>query len=185
VDKRRAPRTRKRIVCSLEVGGSRHSGIVLDVSAGGLFVQTSASPAVDTPVRVLLDLTQPRETVALETRVARKRVVPPRLVAVAQGGLGLEIREAPDAFFRFVERLQPGERPIAERNPRAARGRARAAGRGAAPAPEARRFRVRMGQRRGNRSRYLTVAAPSAEEAQLRALAQIGDGWKVLGCEIA
>ena len=51
------PRVRKRIPCELAVGGDRHRGLVLNVSRGGLYVQTHAEAQVGSLVGV--DLAPP------------------------------------------------------------------------------------------------------------------------------
>lgn len=99
----RKSRTKKRIACGIRIAGRRYSGIVLDVSVRGLFVQTNASPEVGSDVEV--DLTPPGRTgerITLRARVARKRKVPPRLLTVAKGGVGLQVLKAPAAYDEFV-----------------------------------------------------------------------------------
>ena len=41
----RAPRKKKRISCEIISSNSRYTGIVIDISATGLFVQTNVKPA--------------------------------------------------------------------------------------------------------------------------------------------
>jgi hypothetical protein len=115
MEKRRAKRTRKRLPCVLHVGSSRHSGVVVDVSATGLFVQTSASSPPGTTGALELNLPGYPERFRLEVTVARTKAVPPRLRTVAQGGLGLKILQAPEEYYGYVDRLQPREEERAEK----------------------------------------------------------------------
>ena len=74
----------------------------MDVSSTGLFVQTSAKPKPGDDVRIELTLPgQPRPTL-LHATVVRVRMVPPQLLAVAQGGIGLQLQNPPEEYFVFV-----------------------------------------------------------------------------------
>jgi hypothetical protein len=169
------------------VGSQRYSGVILDLSATGFFVQTIAKPAPQDRVTVEISVPGQREPVRVEARVARLRVVPPQLMNVAHGGIGLRITNAPEAYFGFLGALMPepatpetataslapsGPAPSPAVPPEARAEAARGAGE--------RAFRVRLSQNGGRRSRTLRCFAPSAEEAAARALAEIGEGWSML-----
>ncbi len=94
------------MVCTVTIGGRRHSGVVLDVSARGLFIQTNAKPTADEPVMVEMSVPNQKETLRLNARVRRVKVVPPQLLTVAQGGLGLEVENAPEAFYALLAGVQ-------------------------------------------------------------------------------
>jgi hypothetical protein len=93
---------KKRIACALTIKGVRQHGIVLDLSSRGLFVQTSAKPAPGDSVRIELTLPGTSKPIVLDATVARVRMVPPALLAVAQGGIGLLLQNPPEEFFVFV-----------------------------------------------------------------------------------
>ena len=98
---------KKRIACALWIKGVRQHGIVLDLSSKGLFVQTSAKPTPGDSVRIELTLPgQPRPTTLMAT-VARVRMVPPALLSVAQGGIGLLLQ-----IFLRLSRALPDVRMI-------------------------------------------------------------------------
>jgi hypothetical protein len=162
--------------CQLLVESRWSSGLVLDLSPSGLFIQTHAK----TREGQRFDLSVSREEgepMQLVVEVVRKKVVPPRLVTVAQGGVGVRILSAPEDYYRYLERLG-----IAGAAPQPRRSRARAAA--AVPEPEALlRFRVRVSQTSGPRSRRVEVSAADADAARDLALEEIGDGWKVLDVE--
>ena len=103
MDKRSAPRHKRRMTCELRYDGSKASGIVLDLSSSGLFVQTSARPAPNCIVVVHLEARGNAPVLDLRTRVARQKRVPPRLAGLDPPGLGLQILDAPDAYFKLVE----------------------------------------------------------------------------------
>ena len=105
VNKRREPRMKKRIACALWIKGVRQHGIVLDLSSKGLFVQTSAKPAPGESVRLELVLPGQSKPTSLMATVARVRTVPPALLTVAQGGIGLQLQNPPEEYFVFVGKV--------------------------------------------------------------------------------
>jgi hypothetical protein len=161
VRRQRAERSKKRMGCGVWVEKSRHAGIVLDISATGLFIQTSASPQLGALISVELVVPGSAAPLRIEGRVARKKVVPPQLVTVAQGGVGVRIESAPEDYYTLLAQMQPNT------------------------AAATRRFRVRLRQIRGSRSRALEISAASEEDARRKAVAQAGEGWQVLACELA
>jgi Tfp pilus assembly protein PilZ len=172
-DRRKVERTRKRMACQLVHGRQRFSGVVLDVSASGLFVQTKAKPGLGEAVSVEIAIPGEREPIRLETSVARVHVVPAQLVTVAQGGVGLRILNAPEPYFQLIGSLQPGRGAHAS-------GAAADAASADVPAQPRPSYRVRATQVGGARSRTLQIGAESPEEAARLACAELGDGWKVL-----
>jgi len=104
-EKRQMPRSKKRISCAVTVNGQRYAGMVLDVSATGVFVQTSAAPKVGSTVTLELQLSG-IETLPIRARVARRRSVPARLKSIVHGGIGLALEGAPEEYFRLIGELQ-------------------------------------------------------------------------------
>jgi Tfp pilus assembly protein PilZ len=92
------PRYRKRVPCQLVTGQGSHPGMVLNVSRGGLFVQTSARARPGDRVRLALNASAESGAIGLEARVVWKRVSPPQLQSFTQGGVGLEIQLASEAY---------------------------------------------------------------------------------------
>jgi hypothetical protein len=104
-DRRGNPRQRRRLGCELRVDGKTHTGVVLDLSAQGLFVRTNVQPQAGTPFTVVIR--RPGGDVwEIAVRVARK--VPRAGSPPSQRGLGLEVVEAPASYHAFVSAL--GER---------------------------------------------------------------------------
>ena len=170
------PRFRKRLPCRLKVAGGSHSAMVLNVSRGGLFVQTGAGPPPGADVLVDLDVASRSDTVPIGGKVVWRRMVSPHLRSVSQGGVGVRIESAPEAYYSFLSGMT-GEVP---------RTSSSAACESAEPVPESPsdspgiQFRVRVKQEGGPRSRTLTLHCESEKEARERALSIAGAGWMVL-----
>ncbi len=98
-------RFRKRIPCAFNAGGRSCSGLVLNVSRSGLFLQTSVPE--DSGAVVDLELNPPdrREPIALTARVVWRRAVPAQLRTVVDGGLGMQIIWADEAYYGLLSAL--------------------------------------------------------------------------------
>lgn len=158
MSRRRHKRLKRRIPCEITVGSQSSQGIVLDVSPGGLFVQTNATLEGAGEVIVCLAPDGYPEMV-LRMRLARVKRVPPRLQGVITGGIGLEVLEAPPEFA-YLGRGEPLPNPE--------------------PPGPLRRFRVRLVDLDG--SGYRTLVAEAVDETDLRerVLAEGLDEWKIL-----
>ena len=108
----RAPRFRKRIACKLSRDRSTFSGLVLDVSRTGLFVQTRAVAKAGDEVEVILARREPEAPIELDVRVVWKRKVPPELRSVVEGGFGLQILYAPEPYYALLVEVAQGSAPI-------------------------------------------------------------------------
>jgi hypothetical protein len=103
MDNRAAPRHKRRMTCELRYEGRKASGIVLDLSASGLFVQTSARLDPGSVLQLILEARGDTAEMDLRVRVARQRRTEPRLAALVPPGLGLQILDAPGAYFDLIE----------------------------------------------------------------------------------
>ena len=100
-------RLKQRLPCELHHGPHQTAGLILDVSARGLFVRASSGTWSREPgmeVRVVLKPVG-REPFELMARLARSRRVRRELARVVEGGLGLEGTSAPEEFYRLVRSL--------------------------------------------------------------------------------
>jgi hypothetical protein len=185
------------MTCRVHFEGRQHNGIVLDLSGSGLFIQTSAK--LSPGARVDIDLSLPDATARMQVDVVRRKQVPAQLLTVAQGGIGVRIVSAPESYYRFLHHLQATEReqrdteeqaaaaspvrpsvaPAAAAQAAPARPAAPAAPPPAPPPPQP-RFRVRVCQTQGARSRVIDTEARSPDEASRQVLAQLGEEWKLL-----
>jgi len=181
--------------CTLRVDGKHHGGLILDVSPGGLFIQSSAKIKPGDRLEIQTTLPDVDGRIQMQVEVVRKVIAPSHLIKVARGGVGVRILSAPESYYQFMESLGVSADPGKGVNPRAKRPSAdaqavpdtaasesQAQAREVPPQPQP-RFRVRIKQARGPRSRSLEVAAASEDEAQRRALAEAGEGWLVLGVD--
>jgi hypothetical protein len=156
MDRRRNKRIKRRIPCQVIVDGEAHQGIVLDLSANDMFVQTSATLSRSEQVEIVFPAEGERPQISLRARVARRKQVPPRLVTITHPGLGLQIIDPPPNYERMVK----GE-------------------------PFLPQFRVMVRQRGSPRSRILTIESGSEDEARQSALSKTGETWEVLEIEPA
>src|SRR5687768_12324548 len=100
-NRRVSNRKKRRTPCLLTVGYRVHTGLVLDLSPSGLFIQTNAKTMRGERIEMELNV---REDHPLDmvVEVVRTKSVPPRLLTVAQGGIGVRIISAPEEYFTFL-----------------------------------------------------------------------------------
>lgn len=176
------------------MGARRHSGLVLNVSPRGLFVQTHAKPTSGETIRVALNVPGSSETMALDATVVWKRVVPAGLLRVAQGGVGLQLTNPPEGYYRLladVVRVNEQKPEVSASSPpresnlalRTQPPPATAVGENLEAGAQSDSYKVRVSL--GQRSRIVTVSAPSETRAREIALERVGEGWKVIGSERA
>jgi hypothetical protein len=173
--------------CDLAADGRRYTGLVLDLSPSGLYVQTSAKLRPGERAGLVFGLPGAAGRVDIEVEVVRRKAVPARLRNLAQGGIGVRIVNAPNTYFSFVQvltnaRVGEGNTVVSV----SAKDIEKALARGTKSTPKAAariRFRVRVSQTSGPRSRIVTVEGASEDDARGEALAQVGEGWKVLQVE--
>jgi Tfp pilus assembly protein PilZ len=165
--------------CAVHFGGRRYSGVVLNVSQGGLFVQTNADPVQGAAVDLELNAPESERSIPLQAKVVWRRVVPPQLRAVARGGMGVAIQRADESYYVLLARWMRSELPVTP-VPQAAPAAAAPVAAAPAAAPS---WRVRVRSNAGPRSRVLTIEAASAEDARDEALRHTGEGWRVIGVD--
>jgi hypothetical protein len=171
-------RKKRRMPCDLMFEGQQHSGLVLDVSPGGLFIQTSAKAKPGDRLDIRLSFPGVTQKLPLQVEVVRKVVVPARLLAIAHGGVGVRILNAPEAYYNFMGSLGIGSDPG---GPKTDSSGESASGEGAgAGEPPGQSYRVRVKQTQGPRSRLLDVTGSDEEGARSQVLTELGEGWEVL-----
>ncbi len=85
----------------MRIRGQNYRGVVTDLSARGLFIQTKTVADEDTEVQVrLYDVDS--DPIDLIARVARRRTSHRSLAALEMGGLGLRVVSAPEAYFELL-----------------------------------------------------------------------------------
>jgi len=190
-------RKRRQMPCTLTLDGRNHGGLILDVSPGGLYIQSSAKIKPGDQLEIQTTLPGVEGRLRIQVEVVRKVIVPTQLLKVAHGGVGVRIINAPEAYYQFMDALgitaDSGESKIKQLENRRAKSAAASALAEAESEPETDdeprapqpRFRVRIKQSQGPRSRTLSVEADSEDDARCQALHAAGAGWIVLGVERA
>jgi hypothetical protein len=101
MERRSEQRVKRRLSCELFADGHRYQGIVVDLSATGLFLQTDAALDPGTRVDVLLKGSRFPEVI-VRAVVARRRLTPTLLASIIHRGVGLRIVEAPEAYYEAL-----------------------------------------------------------------------------------
>jgi Tfp pilus assembly protein PilZ len=159
------PRIAKRVPCDVRIDGRSYKGLTLNVSQGGLFVQTTAEAAHGSLIELELSPAGDNDAIPVRATVVWKRVVPHQLRAAARGGLGVQIDTADESYYHLLANWMRVGVPATPT---------------ATPLPL---FRVRLAQTPGPRSLALQIRAGSANEAGEEALKKIGEGWRIIGVD--
>lgn len=157
--------------CTLNLPTGDHNGLVINLSPGGLFVQTTMPARPGSWVRISLPTPSREDTIALEAKVVWRRRAPRTSPGFALNGMGVEIRTPPKAYAELMmgiapESLQPSGAGVREVD--------------CTSGPS---WIVRLGLSGSPRSKRAIVQAPDEDEAARRALADLADGWCVLDIE--
>ena len=108
LDRRETRRIRQRLSCAVMVNGGRHPGVVHNLSAEGLFVETQAALALGAAAVVAFQTTA-GEHFVLEASVPNRRPIPHSLKLLSSGGVGLRLVGPPAAYLRWVEDASASE----------------------------------------------------------------------------
>ncbi len=161
------PRVKKRLPCTLEHADNRRSGLILNLSRSGIFVQTilPAEPGM----LVNVDFCNPSHDrpIGLQAAVVWRRRVSTLMTGINQSGMGMRIQWPPSEYDALLAEILP--QPPAADQPR-----------GDAPAPGLLRYVVRLTQSGGPRSRLVTVHSESEQRACEQARAELSEGWTIL-----
>jgi hypothetical protein len=187
----RAPRKKKRLSCEIVANGSRYSGISIDVSASGLFIQTNLKPSPGSMVEIRIQLPGIDKPVAMEARVARNKNVPPELLTIAHGGIGLALVQPGDRYLDFIAEMSPEHAESAAK----VRSKTSSARRGGGSGGAARtrggvttavkRFRIHAVETASGKRNSFLATCETEQEASDETLKQLGDEWQVLFIERA
>lgn len=101
MEKRAAPRKKKRLLVDFDTTLIRTTGFTNDLSRSGLFVRTIRIPQVGKMLKAVLHLPDGKQ-VALQGRVVRSYRAPSVLRALVPTGFGLRVFEAPEDYVRFA-----------------------------------------------------------------------------------
>jgi hypothetical protein len=180
-ERRGSPRHRCRLRCVVRRGAKREEATILDVSLSGLSLQTGMPLAQGDEVEIEVSDGGRVLVRALAWNVRRVRRGQETLSVT-----GMMLAEVGPDYEALVIRTAGSRAARSPRDP------------GRAPAPPApaqprrapppallspRRlpwWRLRVKQANGSRTRMVTLAAESAEDAATRSLAELGEGWEVM-----
>ena len=99
----REPRFRKRLPCHIRVNQSSYSGIVLNLSRTGLFVQTAAIARPGGTIELELN-----GEIPLQAQVVWTRRAPRQLRSVSRGGIGVRIVGATESYYHLLAEAAAG-----------------------------------------------------------------------------
>jgi hypothetical protein len=102
LERREQQRVRREFPCALLVEGCRYRGLVRDLSAQGLYVQTPGELPEGADAIVTLHTPEGKRFI-LETSVPYRRQLSHSLAALSVGGVGMHIQEPCAAYLRWVE----------------------------------------------------------------------------------
>ncbi len=104
-EKRKFNRHDCRIRCIFVDCGVERSGFVTDLSASGLFLQTSSRPDTGAQIRLELE-TGEAERLQLSGTVVRWRRTHRSVLAMVPTGVGVHLDVVPEAYFQMVMDLE-------------------------------------------------------------------------------
>ncbi len=103
-------RYRRRMTCDLIVEGSRHGGLITDLSASGLFVRTKHTSREGDRVRIVLH--EQEGVIEIDARVVREHRMSRHNTTGIPSGIGVSIMSAPEGYFHMLTRFM-NETPAA------------------------------------------------------------------------
>jgi len=104
LERRNFPRVRRRLSCSLLIGGRCHAATVRNLSANGFFVETDADVRVGSGVIVMVSAPDGARFL-LETYVPRGPSFSRERPYRVQSGVGLQVEDPPECYLRWVEKF--------------------------------------------------------------------------------
>jgi len=176
IERRQSPRTSCRFRCKIRHGGSEITGIVVDISTGGMAVRADAELHHGDFVEVDLDVPG-RGTLTVEAVVWHVRRARLRDSGATVFVAGTMISKAPEEYLKLAR----GGRPKTTRATPSAR-------KEPTPEPEAAPstvpslapYRVQLRHRATPRTRLVSVDARSPDDAHRIATAELGSEWEIL-----
>ncbi len=101
MERRGSDRIRRRISCAFEHEGQLRDALVVDLSAGGLFLQTDAALPLGSELTLRL---RPEGFGELELRgrVARRRFTPAVISSLLRRGVGIQLLAAPESYRELL-----------------------------------------------------------------------------------
>ena len=165
-ERRKSRRIARRVQCRIFEGRDEFAGQLMDLSAGGLAMVCQDLFADGASLRI--EFAGPGVPIGVSALVWHRRAV--RHKGEKAFAYGCIVEDPPQAFLDLVpEGAPPAEREV-----------------GAAPTPppqeeRVRTFRVRLRHKSSPRTKTVTLAADTFEDARSEAEQKLGDEWDVIG----
>jgi hypothetical protein len=187
-ERRRSPRHRCRLRCLVRRAGQRDEATVLDVSLSGLSLQTTLELAQGDEVELEIGDGARVRVLALAWNARRVR-----RAGETSNVVGMMLSEVGPDYEALVGRVAASRAKPAARPPAPTPAAPLSTASQAPPPQPVRRapppllgprpllwWRLRVKETNGPRTRLVTLAAASAEDAATQSLAEMGGGWEVL-----
>jgi hypothetical protein len=104
LERRDFPRARRRLPCSLLIGGRCYPATVSNLSASGFFVETDADLSLGTGVIVTVSGPDGARFL-LETYVPRDPILLHQHPYTVKSGVGLQVEDPPECYLRWLEKF--------------------------------------------------------------------------------
>ena len=177
-------RVKKRIPCTLDQDERHHSGMILNLSHGGVFVQTNLPAEPGSLVDLHFRGPKGDDFEALQAAVVWRKRVSSQMLGTTQSGMGLRFLVAPSHYVEMIEGIgEPsGQASTLDVNvPGREEGTAESAGCSAFGTDgDNERYVVRLAQKGGPRTRRLVLDCSNEEAARTDALERLGPGWTII-----
>lgn len=101
---RRLERLKERFCCEIIDAEMRHDAVVMNLTSDGLFVLTKAIIPPGTQIEIQVSEAREVPEMTLRAIVVRHRLVPDETSQLKLQGLGVQILQAPPAYYELAER---------------------------------------------------------------------------------
>ena len=102
MERRGSDRIRRRVPCAFEHEGERRAALVVDLSAGGLFLQTDAALALGSELTAPPPAGPAPPRLELRGRVMRRRFTPAVIASLLRRGVGIQLLAAPESYRELL-----------------------------------------------------------------------------------
>lgn len=171
------PRVRKRLPCTLGHADRHQSGLILNLSNGGLFIQTNLPVEPGSLIDIGFRNPSGQDEIDIHGAVIWRRRVSSRMMGRTESGMGVRLLGQPSAYSEmmssFLEKAEPElirDAPVAA--PEVANTPERVI--------DAKEYIVRLALEGSPRTKRLVIVSNNPGSARSEALIRAGEGWSVL-----
>jgi hypothetical protein len=171
------PRVKKRLPCTLGHADRQQSGLILNLSQGGLFVQTNMPAQPGSLIDIGFRDPAGEADIDLHGAVIWRRRVSSRMMGRTESGMGVRLLGGTAAYAElltsFLERAEP---ELIRDAPKAAPEVVNTV----EQAREDSEYIVRLALEGSPRTKRLAIISQSPGSARVEALERAGEGWSIL-----